>query len=121
MERCRIAKALLLGGLGLAQAVVLHAAPPPPPVMVATLTPEQREELREQIRRQWQNRSPEERDRLKEEFRARREAMTPEQRQQFREQARERWQQYGPDGRERRDAWGQPGGDRPPPPGPQRF
>ncbi|GAB2181937.1 hypothetical protein DLREEDagrD3_21600 [Denitratisoma sp. agr-D3] len=66
---------------------------------LAALTPEEREQMREQIRQQWLSKTPEERQRLKDEYRERRDAMSPEERQQFREQARERWQQFSPDSR----------------------
>lgn len=75
------------------------ALPPLPPFggpearQYAALSPEQREQMREQIRQQQgDNRPAEERPRM-------REIMSPEQRQQFREQARERWQQQPPEHR----------------------
>jgi len=118
-------KTLLLAGLCLVAAGSLHAQESAWPFgPLAALTPEEREQMRDQIRQQWQSKTPEERQRLKDEYRERREAMTPEQRQQFREQARERWQQSTPEQRQEfrehhKDWEGRPppgnDRDRPPP------
>lgn len=70
---------------------------------VAALTPEQREQMRDQIRQQWQSATPEERERRREEFRERWESATPEQRERWRER-RERFERG--EGRE----GGRPGG-----------
>ena len=114
LGRWLMAAGLCLGAVGSLHAqtglVAWEAGP------LAALSPEEREQMRDQIRQQWQSKTPEERQRLREEFREKREAMSPEQRQQFREQARERWQQYSPEQRqefrERREREG-----RVPPPG----
>lgn len=97
----RFVRYLALGGVGLLAVGPLHAEENFwADRSLAALTPEQREQLRDQVRQQWQNSSPEDRQRLRDEFRERRESMSPEQRQQFREQARERWQQMNPEQRQ---------------------
>jgi hypothetical protein len=55
---------------------------------LAGLSPEQRQQMREQIREQWQNRPPEDRQRMREEFRDQRE-FRREDRQRLREDVRE--------------------------------
>ena len=82
------------------EAAELNAAPPifPAPTVraplaerYAGLSPEQRQQMREQIREQWQNRPPEERQRLREDFRDQREFQNPrrEERQRLRDDLRE--------------------------------
>jgi Spy/CpxP family protein refolding chaperone len=85
------------------------------PEKLVYLTPEQREQMRDQIRKQWQSASPEERKKHREEFRERWEAATPEQREQIREHARDRWEQLTPEQRQQmrqniEDRSGRPGG-----------
>lgn len=93
-------KMLVLAGLCLLSSGLLHAAEPAWPWgPLAALTAEEREQMREQIRQQWQSKSPEERQRLRDEYRERRDTMSPEERQQLREQTRERWQQHSPEPR----------------------
>lgn len=78
----------------------VSAAASEPPEKLAYLTPEQREQMRDQIRQQWQSASPEERKKHREEFRERWEAASPEQREQIREHARDRWEQLSPEQRQ---------------------
>jgi Spy/CpxP family protein refolding chaperone len=70
------------------------------PDKLVYLTPEQREQMRDQIRKQWQSASPEERQKHREEFKERWEAATPEQREQLRDHARDRWEQLSPEQRQ---------------------
>lgn len=67
---------------------------------LVSMTPEQREQMRDQIRQQWQSASPEERQKRREEFHERWESATPEQRDQLRERAKERWEQLSPEQRQ---------------------
>lgn len=88
------------------------------PDRMAALTPEQREQMRDQIRQQWQSATPEERQKRREEFHERWESATPEQRDQMRERARERWEQLSPEQRQQmrqhiEDRSGRSGGMRP--------
>lgn len=78
---------------------VASAATGDEPEKLAYLTPEQREQMRDQIRQQWQSASPEERKKHREEFQERWESATPEQREQIREHARDRWDQLSPEQR----------------------
>ncbi|HEX5394058.1 MAG TPA: DUF3106 domain-containing protein [Rhodocyclaceae bacterium] len=71
-----------------------------PPEKLASLTLEQREQMRDQIRQQWQSASPEERKKHREEFRERWESATPEQREQIKERARDHWEQLSPEQRQ---------------------
>jgi hypothetical protein len=102
----------------------LGAELPLRPALWAELSPEQREQLRRQIRDQFQYASPEERQKLREEKREQFERMSPEEKQQMRQQLRERFERMPPEEREaRRQHWDErrePGGGEGPrraPPG----
>lgn len=59
-----------------------------------SLTPEQRQQMRSQIKEHWEQMSPEERQRKRDEMRERWERLPPEERQQLRERIREHRQEY---------------------------
>ncbi len=67
---------------------VPRSDPQPWSQRLAGLSPEQRQQMREQIREQWQNRPPEDRQRMREEFHDQRE-FRREDRQRLREDVRE--------------------------------
>lgn len=76
------------------------------PALWAELSPEQREQLRRQIRDQFQHAPPEERQKLREEKREQFERLSPEEKQQMRQQLRERFERMPPEEREeRRRRW----------------
>ena len=62
----------------------------PSPEQWASLSPEERQQMRSQIRDHWHNMPPEERQKRREEMHDRWQQMSPEERQQIRETIRER-------------------------------
>ena len=93
------------------------------PVAHAQMPPDQRRQMRQEMREQWRAVPPDERHRLHEERSERWQQMPPEDRQRMREGNRERWQPMPPEDRQRmRDemrarrgeggGYGPPGGRR---------
>ena len=109
-----LAVVAFLAGTGLARAgnTVLAESPPPlhfepdadgqefstrpAPELWASLSPEERQQMRSQIRDHWRNMPPEERQKRREEMHERWQQMSPEERQQIRETIRERRGDDGP-------------------------
>ncbi len=69
-----------------------------PPEQWASLSPEERQQMRSQIRDHWRNIPPEERQKKREDMRERWQQMSPEERQHIRETIRERRGGDGPTG-----------------------
>jgi Spy/CpxP family protein refolding chaperone len=102
----RLAVLVILAGTGLAAAgntlpvgpPALHGEPDsegqgldnrPGPELWASLTPEERQQMRSQIRDHWRNMPPEGREKRREEMHERWQQMSPEERQQIRDTIRE--------------------------------
>lgn len=65
------------------------------PMHLAALSPEQREQMRQQMREHWRQLPPEQRQEQRREWRERRQQMSPEERQQAREAWQQRREQFG--------------------------
>lgn len=93
---------LVCAGAVFAQAPEVRKAPAVPDAQAwLQLSPHEKAERREQLRRQLDQVSPEERKAFRKQMRERLQSLTPEERRQLAQQARQRWNAMSPQERER--------------------